>query len=63
MIEIEEVTEQLPADGRVLITCKNGVICSVRQVHENEHVATLNALIEIAKMAGYTITKNGCVKV
>ncbi len=63
MIEIEEVTEQLPADGRVLITCKNGVICSVRQVHENEYVASLNALIEIAKMAGYTITKNGCVKV
>lgn len=62
MIEIAEVVEQLPDDGRVLITCKNGVICSVRDVHEDEHVASLNALFELAKMAGYTIIKNDCIK-
>ena len=62
MIEIAEVIEQLPADGRVLITCKDGVICSIRDVHENEHVASLNVLIELAKRAGYTIIKNGRVE-
>jgi hypothetical protein len=62
VIEIEEVVGQLPADGRVLITCKNGVIYSVRDVQENEHVASLNALFELAKMAGYTIIKNDGIK-
>lgn len=62
MIEIAEVVEKLPADGRVLITCKDGVICSICDVHENEHVASLNVLIELAKRAGYTIIKNGRVE-
>lgn len=59
MIAKEEAANYLPENGRVLITCKNGVITSLRVVHDNEHVTSLKALFELAKLAGYTITKNG----
>lgn len=47
----------LPDDGAVLITCEKGVIKKTRIVHPDEHVATLNALFELAKLSGYTIIK------
>lgn len=59
MIAKEEAASYLPENGRILITCKNGDIASMRVVHDNEHVASLNALFELAKLAGYTVTKNG----
>jgi len=59
VIENEEADSYLPEDGRVLVTRKNGKVTNVRIVHDDEHVASLNALFELAKLAGYTVIKNG----
>ena len=58
MIHKETAVLNLPDDGRVLITCKDGAISSVRVVQDNEHMASLKALLELARLAGYTVTKN-----
>lgn len=47
----------LPDDGDVLIRCKSGKARKLRDVKPDEHVATLNALFELAKLSGYTIIK------
>ncbi|MGK0735958.1 hypothetical protein ACSFCT_04075 [Yokenella regensburgei] len=57
MIEKMEAGNYLPDNGAVLFTCKNGKITAVRKVHEDEHVASLKSLIELAEMAGYEIVK------
>lgn len=48
MIHKETAVLNLPDDGRVLITCKDGAISSVRVVGDNEHMASLKALLELA---------------
>ncbi|QLT12244.1 hypothetical protein HV299_10990 [Klebsiella grimontii] len=47
----------LPDNGTLLVTLENGEIKGIRNVHDDEHVATLNALFELAKLTGYTIIK------
>jgi len=58
LIAKEEAANYLPENGRVLITCKDGNITSMRVVHDDEHVSSLTALFELAKLAGYTVIKN-----
>ncbi|WP_236616720.1 hypothetical protein [Dickeya dadantii] len=58
MSDIESVAEGLP-DGRALITIEQGKIVSVRIVDDNEHVASLAALLDIAKLAGCVIVNSG----
>ncbi len=55
MLDKTEAGRYLPEDGRVLFTCKNGKITSARVIYDDEHVASLKALIELVKMAGYTV--------
>ena len=50
-----EAGRYLPEDGRVLFTCKNGKIASARILYDDEYVASLKVLIELASMAGYTV--------
>lgn len=57
MIE-QEAGSYLPENGRTLVTCENGKIIHVRTVHDDEHVSSLKALFELAKLAGYTVIKN-----
>ncbi|AUV39963.1 hypothetical protein ACVB2U_002748 [Klebsiella pneumoniae] len=57
MVDKKDAGDLLPDDGDVLITCENGKIKKTRKVHPDEHVATLNALFELAKLTGYTIIK------
>lgn len=57
MVEKKDAGDLLPDDGDVLITCQNGKINKTRMVHSDEHIATLNALFELAKLSGYTIIK------
>ncbi|WP_249232713.1 hypothetical protein [Brenneria tiliae] len=57
MIDAEKITEILPTNGCVVVTCKNGSIVNIRQLGDDEHVAALNALIDLAKIAGYRIVK------
>lgn len=57
MIDKSEAGNYLPDNGRILLTCKNGVVTAVRIVHENEHVASLKSLFELAELAGYDIVK------
>ncbi|WP_440864494.1 hypothetical protein [Symbiopectobacterium purcellii] len=38
---------------------EHGSVVSVRMIAEDENIATLNALIDIAKSAGYRIEKPG----
>ncbi|WJV61025.1 hypothetical protein PCO87_14250 [Pectobacteriaceae bacterium C52] len=55
MIDIDEVISGLSENCRVLIKCEHGQVVSVRIVGDDEHIATLNALIDLAKSAGYKI--------
>lgn len=57
VVDKKDAGDLLPDDGDVLITCENGKIKKTRTVHSDEHVATLNALFELAKLTGYTIIK------
>lgn len=57
MINKSEAADHLPDNGRILFTCKNGKIQSVRSVCEDEHVSSLKSLIELAEKAGYMIVK------
>lgn len=38
---------------------EHGSVVSVRMIAEDEHIATINALIDIAKSAGYRIENPG----
>ncbi|MBA5203075.1 hypothetical protein H2Y57_05160 [Pectobacterium aroidearum] len=58
MIDIDLVIKSIPENGRVLITCEDGEVTSIRIVAENEHVTTFNALIDLAKLAGYSIVSS-----
>lgn len=55
MITKQEAIKNLPSNGRVLIRCENGYVMSMRNVHDSEHTASFNALIDLAKQAGYSI--------
>lgn len=57
MIDIEDLIKSLPNTGRVVITCENGSITGSLIVKENEHIASFNALIDLAKSAGYSIVR------
>ena len=51
----QEIINNLPSDGRVLLRCEGGRITSARTLRDNEHVASLNALIDMAKQSGYSV--------
>lgn len=55
MIIEQEIINNLPSDGRVLLRCEGGRITSARKLRDNEHVASLSALIDIAKQSGYSV--------
>lgn len=57
MIDISDVFYDLPDTGRVVLTCDNGTITSARVVKENEHIASLNVLIDLEKSAGYSVVR------
>ena len=57
MFEKSAVGEVLPDNGRVLLTCKNGKVITVRVIHDDEHITTLKSLFELAELAGYTVVK------
>lgn len=54
-----EIGEHLPDNGRVLITCKNGKVMSLRNVYDDEHVASLKSLLELAEQAGCIVVQKG----
>ncbi|QHC44684.1 hypothetical protein EFZ62_06760 [Serratia marcescens] len=55
MIMEQDVIKKLPYDGRVLLRCEGGRVTSARTLRDDEHVASLNALIDIAKQSGYSV--------
>ncbi|KAB5494528.1 ArsA family ATPase [Serratia sp. RJAL6] len=55
MIIEQDVIKKLPYDGRVLLRCEGGRVTSARTLRDDEHVASLNALIDIAKQSGYSV--------
>lgn len=57
VVEKNEAVGLPPDDGAVLVTYENGKVSKTRKVHDDEHVASLNALFEMAKLSGYTIIK------
>lgn len=57
MIDIKDLVKSLPNTGRVIVTCDNNVITGSRVVKENEHIVSFNALIDLAKTAGYSIVR------
>ncbi|WP_222890083.1 hypothetical protein [Enterobacter sp. C2] len=55
MFDKTEAGRHIPENGRVLFTCKNGKIASVRILYDDEYVASLKVLIDLASMAGYRV--------
>ena len=55
---VEELAEFLPEDGRVVITCTGGQINSYEVLRDDQYVASLEALMELLRDAGYAVTKN-----
>ncbi|AVJ17459.1 hypothetical protein CLM71_10055 [Serratia sp. MYb239] len=62
MITKQYAIDNLPYTGRVIIRCENGSVESIRNVYNNEHVASFNALIDLAKSAGYSIVSPDGIK-
>ncbi|EAB6493914.1 hypothetical protein YL04_02460 [Salmonella enterica subsp. enterica] len=59
MFKKTEIGEHLPDNGRVLITCKNGKVMSLRNVYDDEHAASLKSLLELAEQAGCIVVQKG----
>ncbi|EJZ3832965.1 TPA: hypothetical protein ACITD7_000918 [Salmonella enterica subsp. enterica serovar Saintpaul] len=59
MFKKTEIGEHLPDNGRVLITCKNGKVMALRNVYDDEHVASLKSLLELAEQAGCIVVQKG----
>ncbi|WP_336854595.1 hypothetical protein [Pseudescherichia vulneris] len=55
MLDKTEASRFLPDEGRVLFTCKDGKIASARILYDDEYVASLETLIDLASMAGYSV--------
>ncbi len=53
----QDIIKKLPYYGRVLLRCEGGRVTGVRTLRDNEHVASFNALIDLAKCAGYSIVR------
>lgn len=58
-----EVGEYLPDNGRVLITCKNGKVTALRNIYDDEHVASLKSLLELAEQAGCVVVQRDKTKI
>ena len=63
MIEKTEVGDHLPDNGRVLVTLRNGKVSAIRLAHEDEHLASLKSLFELAKLSGFSIVEKDKSKV
>lgn len=48
--------------GRILLTLENGRVVSERTISASEHLANLNAFIELARLAGFTIIPSDSVR-
>ncbi|EDB3358984.1 hypothetical protein GJY99_03425 [Salmonella enterica] len=59
MFKKTEIGEHLPDNGRVLITCKNGKVIALRNVYDDEYVASLKSLLELAEQAGCIVVQKG----
>ncbi|PYZ79229.1 hypothetical protein DNK65_13720 [Citrobacter koseri] len=59
MFKKTEVGEHPPDNGRVLITCKNGKVTALRNIYDDEHVASLKSLLELAEQAGCIVVQKG----
>lgn len=59
MFKKTKIGEHLPDNGRVLITCKNGNVMALRNVYDDEHVASLKSLLELAEQAGCIVVQKG----
>jgi hypothetical protein len=55
MIDLKELNDLLPVDGLVVIRREKGNTVGLRLVKEDEHISTLIAMLEVAKLAGYSI--------
>ncbi|HDR2660247.1 MULTISPECIES: hypothetical protein [Enterobacter cloacae complex] len=63
MIEKTEIGDHLPDNGRVLVTLRNGKISALRIAHDDEHLASLKSLFELAELSGFTIVEKDKTKV
>ncbi|HFM5071418.1 TPA: hypothetical protein ACG7O0_003662, partial [Escherichia coli] len=55
-MNIQESIGELPETCRAVIKRKDGHIVGVRVLTDDERIASLMAFLELAEIAGYTIT-------
>lgn len=53
---LDKFNDELPLNGRTVITTENGMVKSVRVIRDDEHVATLMAFVDMALIAGYLLS-------
>ncbi|MED5742435.1 hypothetical protein [Enterobacter hormaechei] len=63
MIEKSEAGDHLPDNGRVLVTLRNGKISALLIAHDDEHLASLKSLFELAELSGFSIVEKDKTKV
>lgn len=51
-----DLINMLPENGRAVLSIVNGVVTAVNVLSNEHHIATLDALIELLRAAGYTVT-------
>lgn len=62
VIEKSEIGDHLPDNGRVLVTLKNGKVSTIRIAHEDEHLASLKSLFELAELSGFSVVEKDKTK-
>lgn len=55
MVDVADFIGSLPANCYIAIRIVDGQIIGTRDIKEDEFILTFKALIEIQKMAGYTV--------
>ncbi|MFH8134189.1 hypothetical protein ABU178_08380 [Pantoea osteomyelitidis] len=52
---LNHLSLEMPEEGRLVVTMKNGKYYSSRKLNDNEYIASLNVFLELAQAAGYKV--------
>jgi hypothetical protein len=62
MVDVTDVIKKLPANCYVAIRVKDNKVVGTRDIKHDEFILTFKALIEIQKLAGYTVVSPEGIK-
>ncbi|MBC3213417.1 hypothetical protein [Serratia fonticola] len=62
MVDVTDVIKTLPANCYVAIRVKDNKIVGARDIKDDEFILTFKSLIEMQKLAGYTVVSPEGIK-